>query len=44
MDAGTVVYNFAWVSSTQKSTSDERVREFSYCPITEGFKNLEMRV
>jgi hypothetical protein len=40
MDVGTVVYNFAWVSSTKKSTSDERVREFSYCPIADGFKKF----
>jgi hypothetical protein len=33
-------YGFAWVGGTTKSTSDEEVVEFSYCPIAEGFKKL----
>ena len=32
------VYNFAWVGGIKKSTDAERVVEYSYCPIAEGFK------
>jgi hypothetical protein len=38
--SGGSVYDFAWVGSTKKSTGDESVVEFSYCPIAEQFKML----
>jgi hypothetical protein len=31
---------FAWESDVKKRTSDEIIRDFSYCPIAAGFKNL----
>jgi len=39
-DPSNSVYNFAWVGSIKKSTDSERVVEYSYCPIAEGFKIL----
>lgn len=39
-DSGDIVYSFAWEGSTKKSTEDERVVEYSYCPIAEGYKRL----
>ena len=38
--AGDDVYAFAWVGGSKKSTIDEAVVEFSYCPIAEQFKKL----
>ena len=31
---------FAWESEVKKASPDEVVKEFTYCPIAEGFKNL----
>jgi len=39
-DSGESVYDFAWVGVPIKSSDTERVREFTYCPIAEGFKSL----
>jgi hypothetical protein len=39
-DSGNSPYDFAWTRSIKKSTDAERVVEFSYCPIAEGFKAL----
>jgi len=33
------VYAFAWVGETVSRSEDERVVEWQYCPIAEGFKN-----
>lgn len=33
------IVTFAWESETKKVTPDERIVEFTYCPIAEGFKN-----
>lgn len=30
---------FAWESETKRVTPDEIIRDFTYCPIAEGFKN-----
>ena len=32
------VYSFAWVGGPVSSSDEERVVEWSYCPIAEGFK------
>ena len=32
--------SFAWESKVKKRTPDEVIRDFSYCPIAEGFKNF----
>ena len=34
------VVSFAWESEVKKRTPVEIIREFTYCPIAEGFKNL----
>jgi L-2-amino-thiazoline-4-carboxylic acid hydrolase len=39
-DSGNSVYDFAWTRSIKKSNDAERVVEFSYCPIAEGYKSL----
>jgi hypothetical protein len=39
-DSGNSPYDFAWTRSIKKSTDAERVVEFSYCPIAEGYKRL----
>jgi len=39
-DSGESVYDFAWVRSIKKSADDERVVEYSYCPVAEGFKMM----
>lgn len=35
--------SFAWEGVVRKRTPDEIVREFTYCPIAEGFKNFGAR-
>jgi len=35
-----IVYRFAWEGSTPVETDEERVVEYTYCPIAEGFKML----
>ena len=39
-DSGDGSVAFAWVYSVKKSADDERIIEYSYCPIAEGFKGL----
>jgi len=39
-DSGESNVAFAWVFSVKKSVDDEKVIEYSYCPIAEGFKGL----
>jgi len=39
-DSGDSIYDFAWGINTKSSDGDERVAEFTYCPIAEGFKSL----
>ena len=39
-DSGNTPYDFAWTRSIKKSTDAERVAEFSYCPIADGYKRL----
>lgn len=39
-DSGEGSVAFAWVFDVKKSADDERIIEYSYCPIAEGFKGL----
>ena len=39
-DSGNSPYDFAWTRSIKKSTDAERVAEFSYCPIADGYMRL----
>ena len=32
--------SFAWESEVKKRTSDEIIRDYTYCPIAAGFKNI----
>ena len=40
VDSGDIVYSFAWVGGLKKSADDEKVFEWSYCPIAEGFRRM----
>jgi len=37
-DPEEIVYGFAWVGGPISSSDEERVIEYTYCPIAEGFK------